>query len=302
MTTLDQLVAQVRQNLQGFSLTQESMTVLMADMAPGDITFQADGETITDLSAGIAEIDDELVLVQKWDQLSGTVTVLGGERGRGYAATTAAAHTAGALVTSAPAYPRARVKEAINRAIEALYPHLVCFGELDFPYVSAQLEYPLPTEATDIWYVTGRWVGPEKISGAVANWRYNPKAYGADFPTGKSLQVFDSITPGQNVRVIYTKRPETLSLGTDVFADVTGYEDRIADLVVWDATKRLLPSALPARLQQQAIESTERSMMVASRDIAAAVQLYAGLYAERLADERNRQFTEAPNYAAFMGS
>ncbi|TXS35073.1 hypothetical protein [Streptomyces sp. t39] len=302
MTTLDQLVAQVKQNLMGFSLTQESMTRLMADMTAGDGTFQADGETIDNLSAGIAEIDDELVLVQKWDSMSGTVTVLGGTAGRGYAATTAAAHTTGALITSAPAYPRARVKEAINRAIEALYPHLVVFGELNFPYVSAQLEYPVPADAMDIWYVTQRWVGPEKISGAVGNWRFNPKAYATDFPTGKSIQVFDSVTPGQNVRVIYTKRPTALSAGSDVFSDVTGYDDRIADLVVWDATKRLLPSAMGARLQQQAIEATERAVVVSSRDVAAAVQMYATLYAERLADERSRQFTEDPNYAAFMGS
>lgn len=302
MTTFDQLVSQVRQNLQGFSLSQESMTKLTVAMGASDATFQADGETITSLSRGIAEIDDELVLVQKWDQASGTVTVLGGIAGRGYEATTAAAHDSGALIRSAPAFPRARIKEAINRSIEALYPHLVVFGETNFPYVSAQMEYSMPTEATDVWYVTGRWVGPEKISGAVANWRYNPKAYAADFATGKSIQIFDSITPGQNVRVIYTKRPTALSAGSDVFATVTGYDDRIADLVVWDATKRMLPSALAARTQQQAVEATERAALVSSRDIAAAVQMYATLYAERLADERSRQFTEAPNYAAFMGS
>lgn len=302
MTTLDQLVAQVRQNLQGFTLTQESMTTLAADMTSSATTFQVDSETINDLSTGIAEIDDELVLIKKWDALSGTVTILGGTGGRGYAATTAAAHTSGALVTSAPAYPKARIKEAINRSIEALYPHLVVFGETNFPYVSAQLEYSMPAESTDVWYVTGRWVGPEKVSGAVANWRYNPKAYATDFATGKSIQIFDSITPGQNVRVIYTKRPTTLSSGSDAFATVTGYDDRIADLVVWDATKRLLPSALAARTQQQAIESSERAALVSSRDISAAIQMYAAMYAERLADERSRQFTEAPNYAAFMGS
>src|SRR5687768_5509879 len=113
MTTFDQLVAQVRQNLQGFTLTQESMTTLAADMTSSATTFQADSETIADLSTGIAEIDDELILIKKWDELSGTVTVLGGTGGRGYAATTAAAHTSGALITSASVYPRKRIKEAI---------------------------------------------------------------------------------------------------------------------------------------------------------------------------------------------
>lgn len=302
MTTFDQLVTRVRQQLRGFTLNQESVSELSASMLAADTTFTCDAASVTDLSRGLVEIDDELILVKAFDDTSGVVSVMGLTNGRGAEGTTAAAHAQHALVTSNPAFPRARVKEAINDAITGLYPDLVVFATTDFAFSAAQVEYPLPAAATDVWYVTGRWVGPEKVSGAMPNWRFNPKAYATDFPTGKSIQLLDGITPGQNIRVVYTTAPATLAAGSDVFAAVSGYPDRVSDLVVYDACKRLLPSVLSARLQQQAVEATERAPLVSARDISSAVQLYASLYAERLAAERTRQFEETPNFATFQGS
>lgn len=302
MTTFAQLVSQVRQGLMGFSLSQESMSVLMADMSAGATTFQADGETIAALSRGMVEIDDELILVQKWDQASGTVTVMGGAAGRGFEGTTAASHTTGALIRSAPAFPRKRIKEAINEAVLGLYPHLVVFGTTEITYNAAQVEYSLPSDVKDVWYVTGRQVGPEKVSAPMPNWRYNPKALTSDFATGKSIQLFDAATPGQAVKVVYAKTPVGMSADADVFETVTGFADRITDLVKYGALKRLLPGLLGGRLQQQAVEATERAALVTTRDISQATQMYAALYAERLEEERSLMFAETPNYAMFQGS
>lgn len=302
MTTFAQLVSQVRQGLLGFSMSQESMSVLMAPMAAGDITFQADGETIDAISRGLAEIDDELVLVQKMDQPSGTVTVMGGTAGRGFEGTTAAAHETGALIRSAPAFPRVRIKEAINETILGLYPHLVVFGTTEITYTAAQVEYELPADVKDIWYVTGRWVGPEKVSAPMPNWRYNPKALTSDFATGKSIQILDAVTPGQPVKVVYAKTPTGLSADADVFETVTGFADRITDLVKYGALKRLMPALLGGRLQQQAVEATERAQLVSTRDISQAIQMNAAMYAERLEEERSLMFQELPNYAMYQGS
>ena len=303
MPTFDQLVSKVKAQLQGFALDQASVSELSAAISSASATtFTCDTATVTNLSRGIVEIDDELILVKTYDATSGVVTVMGLTNGRGYQNTTAATHAVNSLVTSSPAFPRARIKEAINDAITALYPQLVVFGTTDFTANAVQVEYSLPSEARGVWYVVGRWTGPEKVSAPMPNHRYNPKAYTVDFPTGKSVQLFDGVTPGQNIRVVYEKAPSTLVAGSDDFAAVTGYADRISDLVVWDACKRLLPSVLSARLQQQAVEATERAPLVSSRDIGAAVQLYASLYAERLADERTLMFEELPTYATFQGS
>jgi hypothetical protein len=302
MPTFEQLVNRVRRELRGFTLDQASMSTLAQDMLASDTTFTVDLDDVAEISRGLVEIDDELILVKSYDASTGLVTVMGGTNGRGVEDTTAASHTAEAIITAAPTFPRKVIKDAINDAIQGLYPSLVVFDTTDFAFTAVQVEYPLPAEVKDVWTVVGRQVGPEKVSGAMPNWRFNPEAYTTDFPTGKSIQLWTGLTPGQNVRVTYTKAPGTLSADADDFATATGYPDRVADLVIWDAAKRLLPSVLSARLQQTSVESTERAQLVSTRDVASAVSTYAALYAERLQQERDRMYQENPIYQTFQGS
>ncbi|OEJ24296.1 hypothetical protein AS594_07135 [Streptomyces agglomeratus] len=302
MPTFNQLVTRVKQQTMGFTLDQASVSELAAPMDADDTSFTCDSGTVANLSRGIVEIDDELILVKTFEPTSGVVSVMGLANGRGYEGTTAAAHAANALVTASPAFPRARIKEALNDTITALYPHLVVFDTTEITYNAAQMEYELPAAVKDVWYVVAKTVGPSKISQPMSNWRYNPKARTTDFASGKSIQLFDAITPGQAVKVVYAKAPATLSAGADDFATVTGYPDRYVDLVLYGTLKRVLPALLSGRLQQQSVEATERAMLVSPRDISSAIQMNASLYAERLEEERSLMFAEIPNYATFQGS
>lgn len=301
MTTFDLLVRQVRQQLLGFSMNQESVSELSGSVLSTDTTFTCDAATVTNLSRGLVEIDDELILVKTYDSQSGVVSVMGLTNGRGYEGTTATTHAAHALVTSNPAFPKARIKEALNQAIRGLYPSLVVFSDTEITKLSPQVEYALPADVDDVWYVTGQLIGPSKVAQPLPNWRYNPKARTANFPTGKSLQVFDYVTSGQAVKVVYIKAPTQLSAGTDDFT-LTGYPERMSDLVVYGACKRLLPALESARLQQQSVEATERAPLVPPASASKAASLYASLYAERLEEERALQFEETPNFATFQGS
>jgi hypothetical protein len=302
VTTFDQLVRQVRQQLLGYALNQESVSYLAVAMNPSDTTFQADGESIGNLSRGMVEIDDELILVKKWDQTSGTVTVMGGLNGRGYEGTTAASHAQNALIISNPAFPRARIKEAINQTIQCLYPELVVFASTEITKLAPQVEYELPADCADVWYVTGQLIGPSKVAQPLPNWRYNPKARTSNFPSGKSIQILDYVTAGQAVKVVYAKTPNPLVNGSDDFAATTGYPERYTDLVVYGTCMRLLPALESARLQQQAVEATERAPLVPPQSAAKAMAMYAQLYQQRLAEERDQLYADVPNYAFFQGS
>lgn len=301
MTTLDQLVKQVRQQLLGFTASQESVSELAQAMTSADTSFTCDAGTVTNLSRGLVEIDDELILVKTYDATSGVVSVMGLANGRGYEGTVPAAHTANTLVTSNPSFPRARIKEAVNQTITGLYPHLVVFAAAEITYNAAQVEYELPADVAEVWYVTTRTIGPSKVAQPSPNWRFNPKARTGDFVSGKSLQILDAVAPGQPVRVVYAKPPTTLTAGTDDIT-ATGYPERLSDLVVYGTCKRLLPGLEAARLQQQAVEATERAPLVPTTSAAKAASLYASLYAERLEEERALQWDEIPNYAYFQGS
>jgi hypothetical protein len=286
MTTLDQLVRQVRQQLLGYSMNQESVSELSAPMTATDTSFSCDAGTVLNLSRGIVEIDDELILVKTYDAQSGVVTVMGLGNGRGYEGTTAASHAVNSLVTSNPAFPKARIKAAINETIRSLYPTLVVFGS---------------TEVEGVWYVTGQLIGPSKVAQPLPNWRYNPKAREGNFPSGKSIQLLDYVTAGQAMKIVYSKAPEVLVSGSDDFT-LTGYPERYTDLVVYGACKRLVPALESARLQLQSVETTERAPLVPPASATKVTQLYASLFAERLEEERARQFDEVPNFATFQGS
>lgn len=302
MTTFDQLVAKVRQQLLGFAMNQESMSELTAGMTASDTTFTCDANTVTNLSRGVVEIDDELILVKAYDSTNGVVSVLGLTNGRGYQGTTAASHSSHALVVSNPAFPRSQIKDAINQTIAALYPELVVFSSTKITKLAPQIEYELPSDLSDVWYVVGQLIGPSKVWQPLPNWRYNPKADPTTFPSGKSLQVFDYVTAGQGIRVVYAKPPALLSSGSDVFDVVTGYPDRYVDLVVYGTCMRLLPALESARLQLQSVETTERAALVPPQSAAKAMAMYAQLYAQRLNEEREQMYSDVPNYAMFQGS
>lgn len=305
--TFDNIVSRVKQQLLGYTRDQASITYLVAPMAADDVTFQVDPETATNISRGLVEIDDELVLVKKFDRSSGNVTVFGGlsGTGRGAEGTTAVPHAVDTLVTDDPMFPRQRVKEAINDTIQATYPDLWVFGEYEFPWQAARYEYPLPTDCEDVYKVVTNTIGPSRVWFPNSSWRFNPQAsttpgqtpVGA---TGKSIQVMrDFIVPGRNVRVTYIKKPGALVNNDDLFETVTGYPERYIDMIVYGACWRLLPAYEAARLQQSQIEATERAPLVPAGAGSQSAQFYYQLYTQRLNEERDRLFRLYENFQSF---
>lgn len=304
-TTFDQIVDRVKQQLLGYTKDQASISYLTVAMTPTDILFQADGETITNLSRGLVEIDDEMLMVKKFDRSSGTVTVMAGLNGRGVEGTTPSAHDLNAIITNDPRFPRARIKEAINDTIQAVYPDLFVFGEYEFPYQAARYEYPIPAEAEDVYKVVVNTIGPSRVWFPSQKWRFNALASTGSqvaptpTPTGKTIQIYDFVVPGRDVRVSYTKKPNTLTNNDDPFEATTGLPDRVIDLIVYGACWRLLPAYEAARLQQQNIEATERAPLVPTGAGSQTAQLYLSLYTKRLNEERDRLFRLFENYQTF---
>lgn len=307
--TFNDIIARVKQQLLGYTRDQASISYLVAPMTATDVTFQVDPETVTNISRGLVEIDDELILVKKFDRSTGLVTVLGGTSGtgRGAEGTTAAAHGLDTIVTDDPMYPRTRIKEAINDTINGTYPDLFTFGEYEFPKIAARYEYPLPVEVEDVYKVTVNTIGPSAVWFPLSSWRFNPQASTTagqvkptPTPTGKTLQIMrDFIVPGRNIRVTYTKKPGNLVNNSDGFEAVTGYPERYIDMIVYGTCWRMLPAYEAARLQQQQIEATERAPLVPTGAGAQASQYYLQLYTKRLMEERDRLFRLFENYQAF---
>jgi hypothetical protein len=294
MTTFDDLVTRVRQQILGYAKDQLAVSELSAPMDADDTTFTVDTGTVGNLSTGLVEIDDELVLVRSYDPGSGVVQVMGGPNGRGAEGSTPAAHGVNALVNSDPRFPRVRMKEAVNDAIRGVYPSLVTFGYAEIYNLSVVFEYGMPAEALDVWDVMDQTVGPTQVWMQGTKYRFNPSASPGSFPTGKSIQLFDGITPGRTMRIKYTKQPSPLVNGSDDFSAVSGLPDRVNDIIVWGACSRLLPAYESARLQQQAIEATERAPLVPPKSAVSVAAYYMQMYQQRLDQERALLFLEHP--------
>jgi hypothetical protein len=294
VTTFDGLLARIRQQAMGYAKDQSAVGELAASMAAGDTSFTADVGTVTALSRGLVEIDDELILVKSYDRTSGVVQVMGAANGRGAEGTVAASHGIHSLVTADPRFPRARMKEAVNDVLQALYPTLVVFDTVEITNISVVYEYGMPADALDVWAVSNQTVGPTQVWTQGRNYKFVPTADTAAFPTGKSIQLFDSVTPGRTMFVKYAKAPSPLANGSDDFATVTGLPERCVDLVVWGACARLLPAYEAARLQQTSVESTERAALVPPGSALKGAQYYLAMYQQRLAEERARLFEENP--------
>lgn len=308
--TFSNIVDRVKQQLLGYTKDQASYSYLVEPMAADAITFHADEETINNLSRGLVEIGDELILIKKYDRTSGIATVLGGlaGTGRGADGTVATAHAIDDLIINDPRFPRQRIKEAINDTISGVYPDLWVFGEYEFPYLSARYEYPIPADADEVYKVVVNTIGPSGVWFPAQSWRFNPMASTTDgqvkpspTPTGKTLQIYDRIVPGRNVRVSYTKGPGELVSNEDDFASVTGFPDRYVDMIVYGACWRLLPAYEAGRLQQSSIEATERAPLVPTSAASQASQFFLALYQKRLTEERTRLQRLYDSYQTFNG-
>lgn len=301
MTTLEDLRQRVRSQVMGFTRDQQQVSELASPMTASDTTFTLDANTAKNISRGLVEIDDELILVKALDPTTSVASVMGLLNGRGREGSTAASHSANALVTMSPAIPRIRITEAINQTVLAMYPRIPIFSTTEISKLAPVFEYQMPADTEDIWYVVADTVGPTQVHYPTPRWRYNPMAPTSDFASGKSIQLLDYVTPGRAIRVVYVKAPTVLANASDNFASVTGYDDRMVEAVVWGATARLLPAYESARLQQMSIEGTERANLVPSTAAVKTAAYYETLFQQAIETERNRIMEETPNYAFWQG-
>lgn len=301
--TLADMKGRIKQLLQGYTRNQEQITWLADPMTASDVTFNVDTETAKAVSRGLVQIDDELLLVNKFDTSNGLVTVAAGTNGRGRENTTAATHAVNAIVTMDPDFPAQRITEAINDTIQATYPDLYVMAQYQFPKVAARYEYPMPADSEDVLRVTVDTIGPSRVWFPSQAWRYNPQASTDPIDgsaTGKSLQIMDTIVPGRQVRTIYTKKPGVFTSNSEDYETTVGYPERTADMIQYGAVARLLSGIESARLQQKSIEATERAPLVPTGAASNTSQYFWNMYQKRLNEEVDRLHQLFPSYQTFL--
>ena len=300
-TTFTDMINEVSMNLSGYTLTQDRSTYLRT--AVTTTTSSSASPTTLSLGStdnvgkGIVEIDEELLWIDNYDRVGNTATVA--PYGRGYLGTTAATHALDAKVTIAPTFPRFSIKRAINDTIKGLSGILFAADTTTITYSSAVSTYRLPATGTslgirNILSVAYESIGPSKEWIPIRSWRFDSNANATAFTSEQTISIYDMITSGRTIQIVYSKDPTAFTTNAEVFSTQTGLPDSCRDLVITGATYRLLANLDPARasmVSPQADEVDNKRPYGSSQSL--TKQVYA-LYSQRLAEEIKSQQDKYP--------
>jgi len=286
-----EMVDEVVGHLQSWTLEQERMCSLAADLPIGSFQLTVDDATV--LGQGLFEVDEELVRINVAD--AGKASAVIPQWGRGQQGTQIANHTAGARVTRAPRFPRARTKRILNEVIGSLNPMLFAV-KTDESLVSdsTTISYPLPADVLDVldvkWLVPG---GFEYWDG-LRSWRVDRRADTSNFPTGVSIDLPEPMAPGQRIKVVYSAKPGQLADDTDDFATVTGFADSVSDIPCLLAAARMATGADLAATHPSSVEQSQRAQLVQPNSGQNISKYLYALAQDRLQQERDRLFEQYP--------
>ena len=290
MPTFKELVDEVALNLQGFTLRQDRSTHLTTNTtSTGTSITVADAGNI---AKGMIQVDDELIWIDSYDKNTGILTIP--PYGRGYLGTSKSTHTSGSQVVIKPTFPRYNVKKAINDTVKAVSDTIFATGTYVFSYTPAQITYSLPNEVHDVLAVSWQTIGPTQEWLPIRSWRLDQMANVTSFNSNKSISIYDSVVPGRNVQVFYTKEPDTFEIDQDDFEDTTGLPTSTKDVIVYGAAYRLASMVDPGRLTFVSPESEIQTGRIAVGQGQNAARYLLALYQQRLDEESRKQRDRYP--------
>ena len=284
MPTFNDLVDEVKANLQGYTLRQDRITYVTNS---GGLTTTSSAITVgsaSNLAKGIIEIDDELIWIDNFTKDNNTLNVAPGF-GRGYMGTTASPHAQYAQVTLSPTFPRTTIKKAINDTVRSLYPKLFAVGSTTFTFNASQVTYALPDDCREVLYMSWQTTGSSLEWLPIRKWRFDPLANTPTFNTQKTINLYENIQPGRTVKVWYTMVPDTMDANTDDFVDVTGLPDSAQDVIVYGACYRLLSFIDAGRINLSSAEADLNDSKIPSSAGSSASKYVFALFQQRLQEE-----------------
>jgi hypothetical protein len=289
-STLANLVDEVLLNLNGYTMRQDRTTHLTDNLTSSGLSLSLG--SVTNIGKGVVEIDDELIWIDTYDRVSSTATAA--PYGRGYQGSTAASHTINTKVSISPTFPKISIKKAINDTIKATFPQLYGVARTTFNLTATQSTYAVPADVQTVLAVSWDTPGPTGEWMPVRDWRSDPQANTTAYPTGQTISIYDRITPGRTVQVVYTKEPSVLTNNSDVFETVTGLPSSCKDVIVYGASYRLASFIDPGRLTFTSAEADQADTKLQFGSGANAARFMLALYQQRLNEEAGKLRDQYP--------
>ena len=246
------------------------------------------------LRAGqVCEIDSEIMYIWSTDSGTKTMTVE-----RGFNGTTAASHTADAVITVSPRFPRSQVLEAINdemRDLSSPLNGLFQVKTLDLDYNGSDVMVNLTdvTAIIDLLNVSVRYmVDDYPVARKVRLVRDVPTD---DFASGYALRFDQGVFPGR-LRIVYKAPYVTASTESSDINSTGGIQDTVTDIVALGAQIRLMS---PREMKRNFTESqgdTRRAAEVPAGAVASSITNLQRLRRDRIQAEAARLMRSYPTF------
>ena len=300
-TTYSDIVNEVLINLAGYTMQQDRATSLSSAISTTTTTTISVSST-SDIGKGIIEVGEELMWVENFDRVGNTLTIA--PWGRGYFGTTPSTAATSSKVTISPTFPKSVIKRAINDTIRAMGSAIFAVKQFTFTYNAAITTYELLDGATNVTaqnILAMHWqeVGPSKEWIPVRRWSFEPYADittwgGSSASPAQTVSIYDAITPGRTVKVLYGAAPVVMTSDSDVFTTTTGLPLSCKDVVVLGTIYRLLTFLDPARASQTSPQADEIDSKRAFGSTASIMRQIFTLYTQRLNEETQAQQQQYP--------
>lgn len=275
----DSLVEETLGELSGHTLSQEQFTWLSGPIDDSVTTIPVQDQT--QIRRGIAEIGDELVLVNS-SETGGSVLLA--PFGRGYLGTEKQSWPADTRVSFGPRFPRYRIKQKINDLVRSVYPQLFAVGTTTFDASSpAFITYELPADVEDVLTVKQQTLGPSRDWIELTRWRFDRAADVSEFSNGRSIDIDEPLTPGRPIQVTYVKRPTPME---SEWSD-TGLNDSAWPAVMYGVLHQLVASVETGITGLNSVKAAEAQRRRGHSPTELSLQYYR-VHVQLLREERDR--------------
>jgi len=244
-------------------------------------------------SGQVCEIDSELMYIWATDVATKTLTVQ-----RGFNNTTAAAHTAGAVITINPRFPRAQILEAVNDELSDLSSPMhglfqVKTLNIDYNGSDAMIDLTNVTSIIDLLTVSVRYMTDDyPIARKIRLIRDLPTD---DFPSGFALRFDQAVFPGR-LRVVYKAAYTAAATEATDINSGCGVQETVTDIVALGAQIRLMSPREVKRNFTESQGDTRRAEEVSMGAVANSTTSLIRLRRDRIQAEAARLARAYPTF------
>jgi len=244
-------------------------------------------------SGQVCEIDSELMYIWATDVATKTLTVQ-----RGFNNTTAAAHTAGAVITINPRFPRAQILEAVNDELSDLSSPMhglfqVKTLNIDYNGSDAMIDLTNVTSIIDLLTVSVRYMTDDyPIARKIRLIRDLPTD---DFASGFALRFDQAVFPGR-LRVVYKAAYTAAATEATDINSGCGVQETVTDIVALGAQIRLMSPREVKRNFTESQGDTRRAEEVSMGAVANSITSLIRLRRDRIQAEAARLARAYPTF------